>query len=115
MIFKQKKKIDIAKPWLDNEEFKTKIKARNRLYTLSKKNPEVAHLHKDRLKQLSLEINCMRRHLKRAHFGDDRKKAGTNAESASDDVNKYVGIASLSAIFVSSSFIYRDYLTPVMT
>ena len=73
------KKIDLRKPWLDDDTLKEKIKERNRLYAL-KLRGEIEQVPdgSDRLRSLTLEVGQLRRQLKKSYFAEQLSRAGKN-------------------------------------
>ena len=77
------RKIDIRKPWLDDEALKSKIKERNRLYALKLKGTH--GLSFDSANQLGLltsEIGTLKRDLKKSFFARQLNEAGKNSRAA---------------------------------
>ena len=85
------KDIDIRKPWLHNAEILSKIKERNRQYTLSLKNSPNAYLHQERFKQLSKDVNNLRKNLKKNYFAEKLNEAGTNTKQAWKVIHEFLG------------------------
>ena len=95
-FFPQKKvklnKLDYLKPWLNDDNLLSKIKQRNRLYTLSLRE---AHLMTparfQELKRLTAEVNSLRRQLKKSFFARQLDEAGKNSKVAWRVLNDFIG------------------------
>ena len=70
------KKIDLRKPWLDDDTLKEKIKERNGLYALKLKGGiEWVPDGTDHLRSLTLEVGQLRRQLKKSYFAEQLSRA----------------------------------------
>ena len=87
------KKIDLEKPWLNNNIILSKIKERNRLYTISLKRPEHTQIHQERLKKLTQEVKDLRKNLKKRFFAQKLQEAGNNSKSAWNIIHRFIGKA----------------------
>ena len=94
----------MEKPWLHNDEILSKIKERNRLYAITKKNPQIAHVHQERLKHLGREINSLRNSLKRTFFSQKLEIAGKNTKLAWKAIHGFIGKPGKEENFCKSFF-----------
>ena len=86
------KKIDLRKPWLDDDTLKEKIKERNRLYALKLRGGiERVPDGSDRLRSLTLEVGQLRRQLKKSYFAEQLSRAGKDSKAAWRVLHGFIG------------------------
>ena len=89
---KRIKRIDLKKPWLDDETLKGKIKERNRLYTLKLKTTDgCLGVYDERLRLLSSEVSNLRHYLKKTFFAQRLSEAGKNSKAAWRVLHEFIG------------------------
>ena len=92
--FPQKKvkirKIDLRKPWLNDDTLKGKIKERNRLYALGLKG-RLGPYEADQLRLLTSEVDHLRKSLKKTFFARQLSEAGKNSKAAWRVLHDFIG------------------------